>query len=97
MAADCHKSSALVEFGIFLLQGLFLKRNEQEAVLYFQKSVKKYKSKGKFWFGICLLEGRGIPKNFYRGLEMIRQANEKLNLMTQLYYSSIEPFRSNFS
>lgn len=82
--------------GIFLLKGEFVEKNEEKAISYFEKCAKHYDVQGYFWFGLCLIEGRGIRKSFYRGLDLIQQANERNYFLAQLYYSLVQPFRRRY-
>jgi hypothetical protein len=43
-----------------------------------------------------LIEGKGIQKSLYRGLELISQANEERHFLAQLYFSFVQPVRSHF-
>jgi TPR repeat protein len=82
--------------GFIFLEGKFVEQNEEKAVSYFQRSANYHETKGKFWFGFCLIEGKGIRKSFYRGLELIQQANEDNDFLANLYLSIVLPFRSKF-
>jgi TPR repeat protein len=92
--SDCFNS--FIENAILLLHGTFVKQDEKKAAFYFQKSSNRHEVQGKLWFGICLIEGKGIQKSFYRGLELIHQASEESYFLAQLYFSLVQPFRSHF-
>jgi TPR repeat protein len=77
-------------FGLFLLHGTFIDKNEQEAVLYFKRSSDCYYSDGKLWLGICLIEGIGIQQNSTRGIELIQQLSEYKNLPSSPFMNQFE-------
>jgi TPR repeat protein len=70
-SAHLDYSKSFVQIGLFLLNGNFTVKNEKEAVSYFKKSSEKYEFDGMFWYGFCLIEGKGISKNFYLGKDFI--------------------------
>lgn len=91
VAVDNDYAKGYVEYGLWLL---FTQNDEQGAVSYFQKSSLEYLKRGKFWFGYCLLQGIGIQKSFYRGLELIRQSYEQNCFLSNFYLSVIQPTRT---
>jgi TPR repeat protein len=46
------------------MKWIFIEKNEEQAVLFFQKASKQDYSKGRFYFGKFLIEGKGIKKSF---------------------------------
>lgn len=76
-------------YGIFLLFGAFIQKDETEAVMYFQKSSYLGKSVGKFWLGLCYIEARGINKDFLKGAELIKSSSDQNLFLGSLYYSQI--------
>jgi TPR repeat protein len=79
-----------------LLEVKFIEQDEEKAVSYFQRTANHYQVEGKFWFGFCLIEGKGIRKSYYRGLELIYQANDENYFIADLYSSLVQSFRSKF-
>lgn len=95
-SAETDYEDAFIPFGLILLDGIFIEKDEQKAVYYFKKSFIKSNIEGKFWFGKSLIEGLGIRKSFYQGLELIVQTTEVDLFLSQLYISTVQPFRSKF-
>lgn len=77
--------------------GSFIKTNEEEAVIFFNKAAKQYEADGMLWYGICLIEGRGTRKNFYLGRDFIERSLEKHFFLAVLYHPTIEERRRRFT
>jgi TPR repeat protein len=92
-SAKCDNQKAFVPYGFHLLNGIYVSKNEEEPVFYFQKAAAIHQREGKFWFGFCMIEGKGIKQSYYRGLEMVRQSFSQIYLISQLYLPTIEPLR----
>jgi hypothetical protein len=43
-----------------------------------------------FWYGFCLIEGRGIQKNFYLGRDYIERSLEQKFFLSKFYHSIIK-------
>jgi TPR repeat protein len=63
-SAEKNYHRAVVQYGILLLNGNFIPQNEEEAVNYFKISSSLHDGAGKFWFGLCLIEGKGIKLSY---------------------------------
>jgi TPR repeat protein len=96
-SATLSYQESFVHIGLLLLNGTFITKNEEGAASYFRKSSEKYNSEGLFWYGVCLIEGKGIPKNFYVGRDFIECSCEKKFFLSELYYSSIEAMKHHYT
>lgn len=83
-------------YGIFLLQGDFVEKDEKAAFLLFQKSSKLHYYQSQFWLGICFIEGIGTSKSFYPGLELVRQSVEQFDHVGIFYLSIIDPLNHKY-
>lgn len=97
IVAEKEINFALHEYGFILLNGIehFLSKNEQKANECFQKSLFLHFQEGIFWSGYCLIEGIGIEKKFYSGVELIRQAFDNHFFLSELYLPTIEQTRKS--
>jgi TPR repeat protein len=96
MAAEHDCFDSFVDFWIIFLEGNIIEQNEEKALFFFQKAYKNLQVEPKFWFGVCLIEGRGIQKSFYHGLELITQASEENYFLADLYFPLIRSSRMSF-
>lgn len=92
-----HFINGYMTFGLFLLKGMMIEKDEEKAVYYFQESSKNHDPEGKFYFGMCLIEGKGIKSSFYRGLELVRQSFESNLFVSELYLPLIEPSKWRYN
>jgi hypothetical protein len=85
-----------IPFGLLLVNDKLIK-NQEKAVQCFKKLSEQHSVKGKFWFGLCLVEGRRVQKSFYRGLELIHQSFDMKYFPAKLLYPVIEPAIKKFT
>lgn len=90
MAVENSEKNSFFYYGLILL----LEGNQKESLIWFEK-CSKLNSKAKFWFGKILAEDSD-KKNFYRGLELVREANETKYFLSQLYIETIETHKRRF-
>jgi TPR repeat protein len=95
-SAKNNNHKALVQYGILLLDRIFIPQNEEEAVSYFKLSSNLHDGAGKFWFVLCLIEEKGIKASYYHGFEMMRRWFFQDYFLTKLYLPTIESVRRSF-
>jgi TPR repeat protein len=90
-SANFDYKESFAQIGFFLLNGNFI--DKIRSCFYFKKSSEKYEFDGMFWYGFCLIEGKGIKKNLYLGRDLIERSIQQKFFLAKLYYSSIEEIK----
>jgi TPR repeat protein len=96
-SANLEYQTSFVQLDFILLNGNFIDKNKEEAISYFKKSSENYEIDGIFWYGFCLIKGKGIQKNIYLGRELIEISIEQEFLLAELYCSLIEEIKHNYN